>query len=93
MSEQPQNGDLIKCDRCQACHRLTTPRSRTTGATVTGVLAFNCDGILRIGARNGKLMEGIELVKPVGTWALASEEYYPRTPGPGASHYQKGGAE
>ena len=50
--EPPKNGDLIKCDRCRCAHRLVTAKVKATSQMVPGTLLFNCNGTLRIAARN-----------------------------------------
>lgn len=73
MSEALKNGDMVKCSRCNVCHRLTTPKNRRTGAVIPGVLVYVCAEKLLIGFSNGKLSKGLELVEPVGEKAPASE--------------------
>ena len=81
MSDKPKNGDMIKCDRCRACHRVSTPVIRETGQLILGTLVFNCAGSLRIAYTGGVVRDGIKFVKPVGVNALASEDHAPRDKG------------
>ena len=72
----PKNGDLVKCDRCRCCHRLTTPRHKITGEMIPARLVFVCNGILRDGAKSGKLEAGLSIHYPDH---LAEEIYKPES--------------
>jgi len=71
-------GDIVKCSKCRACHRLTHPVNKRTGAVVLDILAFNCNGMMRIGVSHGVLSKGLEIVDPVGISAPASKEHFPK---------------
>jgi hypothetical protein len=74
---KPKSGDIIKCDRCQACHRLSHPMDRRTGGVVSGLLVFTCNGTLRVAARLEKLLPQFEIIEPVGTSSTATTDITP----------------
>ena len=82
MTKEPQNGSLIKCDRCRCCHRLTTPTRKSTGRIMTGLLAFNCNGKVRIASVHGNLTKGLQLVSPIGEHRPKDEDivFAPKQP-------------
>jgi len=63
---KPISGSIVKCPTCRHQHRLSHPRNRNTGGTITNILVFEClkSPNLIIAARDGILLPGFHLITP-----------------------------